>query len=86
MSERNQAKHLDENIKIVMEPENMVLGDISKATSRYFVRLPKDAAVSFPVEEELNLPEYPEYKAFLTGEMTGAEMAAVPGAAFIKLR
>lgn len=81
-----EAKHLDENIKIVMEPEKMVLGDISKATSRYFVRLPKDAAVSFPVEEELNLPEYPEYKAFLTGEMTGAEMAAVPGAAFIKLR
>ena len=44
------------------------------------------AEVSFPVEEELSLPDYPEYKAFLTGEMTGAEIAAVPEAAFIKLR
>ena len=81
-----EAKHLDENIKIVMEPEKMQLGDISEASARYYVRLPKDVTPSFPVEQELTLEEYPDCKAYLTGEMTGAEMAAVEGAAFIKLR
>ena len=81
-----EAKHLDENIPIRMAPKKMTLGDISRTSSRYYVRLPKDAAVPFPVEQELTLEEYPEEKAYLTGLMTGAAVAEVQGAVFIKLR
>lgn len=81
-----EAKHLDENIGIVMEPDKIKLGDITEASSKYYVRLPKGAEPAFAVEETIELDECPDYTAYLTGEMTGAEVKAIPGAAYIKLR
>ena len=81
-----EAQHLDENIKMVMDPEKISLADISEATGCYYVRLPKDAPVTFPAEQEITLAEYPEYKAYVTGVMKGAEIAAVQDAVYIKIK
>lgn len=81
-----EARHLDENIEIKMAPEKMQLGDISQAASKYFVRLPKDAQVSFEFEQEICLEEYPEYKGYVTCAMTGAQAEQIKGASFIKFR
>ena len=81
-----EAKHLHENIKMVMKPEKMVLGDISETKACYYVRLPKNAAASFAIEQELQLEEYPEYKAYITGPMTKAQAAAIENAVCIKLK
>ena len=81
-----EARHLDENIEIRMEPEKMELGDIMKAGSRYFIRLSKDAPVNFEVEQEICLEEYPEYKGYVTGVMTGEEALGIRDAGCIKLK
>ena len=82
-----EAKHLDQNIPVKMEPEKMVLGDISEICSTYYVRLPKDTAPAFGVKQEISLEAYPDHKAYLTDEMSGKEADAIKEAAcIIKLK
>lgn len=82
-----EAKHLDQNIPVKMEPEKMPLGDISEVLSKYYVRLPKDVAPTFGVEQEISVDAYPDYKAYLTNEMSGKEADALKEAAcIIKLK
>ena len=81
-----EARHLDENIPVKMLPEKMELGDVSEATSKYYVRMLKGEKPAFAVEKEITIDEYPEYKAYLTGEMTGAQAAAIKAEMSIKLK
>ena len=84
-----EARHLDENIEIQMEPEKLKLGDISGAGSRYFVRMPKGTPAAFDIEQEINLDEYPEYTGYVTGIITGAkalEIAETDGCGCIKFK
>ena len=82
-----ESMHLDQNIPVKMEPEKMVLGDISEIRSVYYVRLPKDVPPAFGVKQEICLEEYPQYKAYITDEMSGKEADALKDAAsIIKMR
>ena len=78
-----EAKHLDQNIPVKMEPEKMALGDISEVCSMYYVRLPKDVPPAFAVRQEICLEEYPDCKAYITDEMSGKEADALAEAACI---
>ncbi|MBQ9032099.1 MAG: homoserine dehydrogenase [Parasporobacterium sp.] len=81
-----EARHLEEHIPIPMDPEKMELGDILEAESEYYVRLPKEAAMPFACSRELSLNEYPQYRVYLTGPLTGKQMEELPQAVFMKLR
>ena len=81
-----EARHLDENIRLVMEPEKMELGDINESTGKYFVRLPADKTPDFKVEKEIVVKEHPEYKGYITGTMTAGDMASIKDASYIKLK
>ena len=82
-----EAKHLDQNIPVKMEPEKMVLGDISEICSTYYVRLPKDTAPAFGVKQEISLEAYPDHKAYLTDDISGKVADAIKEAAcIIKLK
>ena len=81
-----EAKHLDQNIPINIKPEKIVLGDISQAVSRYYVRLPKDVPADFGIVQEMELEEYPESRAYLTEPATGVQAAAWKDAVYFKLK
>jgi len=82
-----EAKHLDQNIPVKMEPEKMVLGDIQKVSAPYYVRLSKEVQPAFAFCKELCLDEYPDEKAYITEALSGEEAAAIEGAAcMIKLK
>lgn len=81
-----EAKHLDENIRVEMEPEKLELGDILEASSAYYVRMNKNAPAPFKGAKEITLKEYPEYKAYITDSVTGAQMDALKDVFYIKLR
>ena len=65
-----EARHLDENMGLMMKPEKMKLGDILDTQACYYIRVPKEYEVSFEAAQELFLEEYPDVKAYITGPMT----------------
>jgi len=81
-----EARHLDENVEIKMAPEKMQLGDISQASSRYYIRMLRDQEPAFEYESEITLDDYPEYRAYVTKEMTGAQAETLDCLSYIKIK
>ena len=47
-----EARHLDRNLRVVMEPEKLSVGDTGDIKESYFLRVSKDTKVNLPVKKK----------------------------------
>ena len=81
-----EAKHLNENVSMTMDPEKMQLGNIFETQSCYYIRVPENYEVSFETEQEIFLEEYPEVKAYITGTMIRPELDGLEPSDYICMK
>ncbi|MCQ2530992.1 MAG: homoserine dehydrogenase [Lachnospiraceae bacterium] len=72
----DEAKHLNTNIPIIWETENVKLAERGKHESKFFIRVDKDFAEiknTFDLEQLITLEQYPDEYAIVTSKMTFAD-------------
>ncbi|MCQ2511990.1 MAG: homoserine dehydrogenase [Lachnospiraceae bacterium] len=78
----DEAKHLNTNIPIIWEAENVKLAERGKHESKFFIRVDKDFSEiknTFDLEHLVTLDQYPDEYAIVTSKMTFADFYAKIG-------